>query len=273
LGTNLLKHAKGGEIWLLKEDDEYLLASLDKGNGIENLSWATQRGTTTYENSLGLGLYQLSQNDIFNFEIFTKKDLGSVFLLIPKDLNKQFVVLNENYIGLNVSGDFFCKKGRFFLLGDASGHGIKANKGAEFIKKYFLNNVFSCVFIDDFFKTLDKTLKEKNLRSAVLGICEVTKNKLNICGVGNISMIYKNNEVKNITFKDGIIGEAFSSASKYRYDFTNNSQFFMFSDGIDEKLMYNITKSINNIYLLVVCAIFYSNRMDDKIVLAIRSQK
>jgi len=269
IGTNILKHAKKGEIWLLKVENEYLLAGLDEGDGIKDLNWALKKGTST-QKSLGLGLYQLSQNDSFELKIFTSTK-GSVFLIKPKNITKNLVVLRDNYMGLNVSGDFFAKKGKFFILGDASGHGIKANKSAEFIKKYFLSNVFSCIFIDDFFRNLHKKIKEKHLRSSVLTIGEITKNKITLCGVGNINFIYKENKIfEKRSFKEGIIGEAFSSSSKYSYNFTKNSQFFLFSDGIEEEKVYNIIKQIDDIYLSVICAVFYSKRIDDKIILAIK---
>jgi len=273
LGTNILKYAKSGEIWLLEVDNDYLLAALDEGGGIKNLDWAMKKGTST-KNSLGLGLYQLSNNSFFNISIFTsKKDpQGSVILIKPKNLNKDLIVLTQNYMDLDVSGDFFAKKGRYFILGDASGHGIKANKSAEFIKKYFLNNVISCLFIDDFFKNLHQKLKDNHLRSAVISVGEINKNKFNICGVGDINLISKiDNKIEKKSFKEGIIGEAFSSSSKYSYNFSKNSNFFVFSDGIDEKMIYNITKQIDDIYLIVVCAIFYSKKIDDKIILAIRT--
>jgi len=274
LGTNLIKHAKKGEIWLLKEDEEFLLASLDEAEGIVDVDWALQKGNSTYHNSLGLGLYQLSVNSFFDFLIFTskKEPHGTVILIKPKKLKNNLTVLSDNYIGLNVSGDFFVKKGKYFILGDASGHGMQANKSAEFIKKYFLNTLFSCSLSDMFFKDLHKELKKHSLRSAVLVAGEIGKNSLNVCGVGNIGMLTKqHNIIKKTSFKDGIIGEAFSSSSKYLYTLEKNSKFLMFSDGINEKIIYNIFKRSDDIYLAVVSAIFYSKRQDDKIILAIRS--
>jgi len=272
IGTNIIKHAKEGEIWLLKSDEDYLLAGLDKAKGIKNLEWAMKRGTSTL-NSLGLGLYQLSQNEYFELDIFTstKQPSGTVVLIKPKKLNKKLIVFSQNYMGLKVSGDFFAKKGKFFILGDSNGHGIKASKTAEFIKKYFLNNLFSCIFIDEFFKKLHNQIKFNNLRGAVVSIGEINKNRINICGVGNIDLIYKEkNLIEKKSFKSGIIGEAFSSSSSYSYTFKNNSQIFLFSDGIDIEKLYNIAKQIDDIYLSVVCAVFYSERIDDKIILAIK---
>jgi len=271
LGTNILKYAKIGEIWLLKENDEFLLAALDE-EGIDDISWAIKKGTSS-RNSLGLGLYQLVNNDYFDFLIFTSKDIlkGSVFLLKPKTLNNNLVVFSENYMGLNVSGDFFVKKGRFFMLGDASGHGIQANKSAEFIKNYFLNTIFSCSLSTYFLKELNLKLKENSLRSAVLCTGEITHNKIHLCGVGNIETIYKeNNTMIKKSFNNAIVGETVSSVAKYSYDLTLSSKIFIFSDGIDEEKLYNINRMIDDIYLIVVCGVFYSKRVDDKIILAIK---
>ena len=262
LGTNLYKHTDGGEIWILKEGEKRAIASLDKGKGIKNINWALEKGTTTYKGSMGIGLYQLSRNDKYKFEIFSKENVGTIILL--HDFNLKEVYLSESYYNNDINGDFFAKKGHFFLFGDASGHGIKAYKSAEFVKKIFLNTLFSCSFIEDFFREIDKKIKEKSLRGAVLSIIEVTKSRFKICGVGNISMIYHN---ELITQKDGVIGVVFSNASKY--EFSRNDRLIIFSDGI---LFENIKNFlyIKSDYLLALCSIFYSPVLDDKSILILR---
>ena len=271
LGTNILKYAKCGEIWLLEEDGEYLLCALDKGEGIKDLKWALQKGNTTAENSLGLGLYQLAYNDYFDFLMFTLTETnihGSVFMLKPKNLNNRQVFLKENYMGLSHSGDFIFFKGRYVIIGDVLGHGLKASKSVEFLKKFFYDNVFSCTTIDDLISRLHNILKSKALRGFAFSVIEIRNNKISVCGVGNIGIMYKKDKIKYLTQKEGILGEVYSRMSKYEIKTEKNLIFLAFSDGIDEKVLYNIFNKCSDIYLLNVCALYFSERIDDKVIFA-----
>jgi len=269
LGTNILKYAKSGEIWLLEEDGEYILCALDKGKGIKDLKWAMQKGNTTAKNSLGLGLYQLTNNDYFDFLIFTSTDTnmhGSVFMLKPKSLNNIRTFLKENYMGLSHSGDFVFFKGRYVIIGDVLGHGLRASKSVEFLKWYFYDNVFSCSTLDDLISRLHNILKSKALRGLSLSVIEIRNNKISVCGVGNIGIMYKKENIKYITQKEGILGEVYSRMSKYEITTEKNMLFLAFSDGIDEKILYNILNESDDIYLISVCAVYFSERVDDKII-------
>ncbi len=262
LGTNILKYAKEGEIWLLEEKGKHALCALDKGPGIENLDWALKKGTTSAKNSLGLGLFQLSIRESFNLEIFSKKNLGTVVVFhnIP-DL--EYVYLSLPLID-NKSGDFFAKKGRFFLFGDAAGHGNQALKTAEYVKKRFFEELFSCTFIDEFFKQVHIELKQKKLRGCVVDIVEVSKKYFNICGVGNIMIFYNSNMFSQ---KEGIIGVAFSSSTKITFE--RPAKLTLCSDGIDVRVIKDIIEDINSPILLSVAGIYFSNKHDDKSILTI----
>jgi len=269
LGTNLIKHANGGEIWLLEENKEFILASLDRGEGIEDLDWALKRGNSTIKDSLGLGLFQLSQNDLFDLLIFssTSTPQGTVIIFKPKKLKNNFIFLQRNYLDMNISGDFFIQKGKYFIVGDSSGHGVLANKTAKFINKYFFNKAFSCILIDDVFKDLDNKLKENGLRSAVISIMEYTKKQINICGVGNIGILHiTNSNIEEISQKNGILGEVYHSISKYKFNLQKNDKIVLYSDGVDDKMVYNISKKCQDIYLFGISTIYFSDIMDDKTV-------
>ena len=269
LGTNILKYATKGEIWLIEWGNAFALASLDKGKGIKNLEWALQKGTSTGK-SLGLGLYQISQNENFKLEIFTsfEKPNGTVVLLRPKEKLKKFYLV-DNYLDLPYGGDFVLQKGKFIVIGDVSGHGKVAYKTAQEIKKFFLNLMFSCLLIDEYLHDLNSFLMNNNLRSVVLSVIEVTKDNISLCGVGNLNIFVKNNNVEFLTFKEGVIGEAFSSTSKF--NFKEFKQIFITSDGINQKIMYNILSKTENLYLSVIAGIYFAGVDDDKTILGVKN--
>ena len=269
LGTNILKYAKNGEIWLLEINNSFGLAALDKANGIENIEWAKQKGAST-GGSLGLGLYQLSQSEDFILDIFTsnKNPNGTIVLLRPKEELK-ICSLIDNYLDLPYGGDFVFKKGKFIVIGDVSGHGKIANKTADKIKEFFLNQTFSCVLIDEIFQKLHNYLLQNSLRSVVLSVIEVTKSNISLCGVGNLNLFIKQKNTEYLTFKEGIIGEVFSSSSKF--NFKEYSQIFITSDGINEKMMYNICNKTNSLYLTILAGIYFAGVDDDKTILGVKN--
>ena len=270
LGTNILKYASSGEIWLLEINDSFGVAALDKGKGIKDINWAKQKGNST-GGSLGLGLYQLSQSEEFILDIFTseKEPNGTAVLLRPKK-EKQICYLVDNYLDLAYGGDFVFSKGKFLVIGDVSGHGKIANKAADKIKEFFLNTTFSCLLIDETLQKLHNYLLKNNLRSVVLSVVEVTKSNISLCGVGNLNVFVKDFEkIKYLTFKDGVIGEAFSSSSKF--NFKEYSQIFITTDGINQKLMYNILNKTDNLYLSIIAGIYFAGVNDDKTILGVKN--
>ena len=267
LGTNILKYPKKGEIWLLSDEDDYLIAALDKGSGIFDLDWALKKGTSS-KNTLGLGLYQLSLNNKYKLEIFTShsKPKGTVVLLRPNK-NKQLLYLINNFLDLPYGGDFILKKGKYIIVGDVSGHGRRAENSKKEIKRFFLQRTFSCLLVDDLLKELDLEIKNRHLRSVVLTILEITKFGVNICGIGTNKVFVKNKELKFFGFKDGIVGEFFSSSEKFFIK--EYSQLFITTDGINEKIMYNILNKTNSLYLSVISGIYFSENSDDKTILGV----
>jgi len=270
LGTNILKYPKKGEIWLLEDEGEFILAALDKGEGIYDIRWAVKKGTSS-KNTLGIGLYQLSNHPKYLLEILSlqeKEIHGSIVLLRPyKD--KKTLFFSKNFLDMPFGGDFVIKKGKYIILGDVGGHGKRAYKTAQKLKEFILNNVFSCLLIDDFFQKLHCYIIENSLRSAVLSVIEITKFGANICGVGTNRLFIKDSDLKSFSFKEGILGEVFSSSSKFRFD--HFDKIFLTTDGIDEKLMYNILNKNDSIYLSVIGGVYFSEDTDDRTVIGVKN--
>ena len=269
LGTNIIKYASVGEIWVVEDDGEYLLCALDRGKGIENIEWAKRKGTTSSKSSLGLGLYQLSNAKPYKLEIFssTSNPQGTVVLLYKEQKSSNFLI--ENFLHMPYGGDFCFQKGKFLIAGDVSGHGKRAYLSAEEIRRFFYKEIFSCLLIDDLFNKLHRYIMQHNLRSVVMGIIEKNRDIVNICGVGNMGVFIKDDDISYFSFKEGIVGESFSSATKLRIEGFN--QLFLMSDGIDAKVMYNVINRCDNFYLSLIASLFFAGRDDDKLIVGVKN--
>lgn len=281
LSTNLIKHADKGEIWVLDYKDEILLCALDYGNGIENINWSMQNGTTGMDNSLGLGLYQMNNNANYEIEICSlahREIHGTVVLLKPINLNPDIISLQIPHATEEISGDMFVKKGKFLLLCDGSGHGKKANKSAELAKSLFYNHPFSCLLVDEFFLNLDKKLKEKEMRGLALSIFEISKSSVQVCGIGNISFWIQNgNHYNYASQKDGILGEHYSSSDTFLFELSHNQKFITATDGIDvgkfNKLLFHMPKESSGALIALSAMHFASVTYDDKTIVVITTKK
>ena len=275
LSTNLVKYTDGGEIWLIEKDKKYSLASCDKGKGIKDLDSALCSGYTTSKNSLGLGLFQIANNSKYNMQIFTQTDSnnsGTVVLVTQKDTDENIVHLTKPYMDLEQNGDYIISKGRYILFGDASGHGIKAQKSANEIKEFFLDNFMSFSLAKDFCNSLHKYLKANYLRSTVLSIIEKNSNKIQISGVGNLDIwIEESLGFHRKTFRDGIVGEVFSDLSTHSFELYKKQKLILTTDGFDSKrtkeFLDSLTYSYSPLMLGVSMLHFLSSDMDDNSIL------
>ena len=279
LATNLIKHTKEGKVFLLEAEGYYLLGVGDYGQGINKIALSLQKGYTTAPNSLGLGLYQLSTNDLYDFEIFstTQKEFhGTAILLKPKELQLNTVFFSQPYINEANNGDFFAKKGRFILFGDAAGHNKKSHKTADFITKKFFSTPLSCIMTDDFFESVHQDIHCNEMRGAVCLVGEVVKNNIALCGVGDLSLWLKKSDTISLkTFKSGIVGEVFSSVEKFEFRLDDGEFCVATTDGIEQRKMEyfkHVSMQEYSAYFITFAMLhFAGSKFDDSSLVVIKN--
>jgi hypothetical protein len=268
LGTNLLKHATKGEIWLLEAEGRYYLASLDKGPGIEDTKWCVQKGNTTYKNSLGLGLYSLSKFESYELEIFSIPFKGTVCLLRPKESLKQ-VCFQMPYVHEKFIGDLIVRRDEYTLFADITGHGKRAWESANVIKEIFLTFPKKFLFYNDFFKFMDEEIKKYKLRSAVVCLVKNDKTSVDVMGVGNIGVFYRqNDQIYHYFLKPGILGEVFTHINIFSFD-KKDSKIVLITDGIDDSIVEEVLETDVSNEILALSCIFFSQKKDDKSIFII----
>ncbi len=275
LSTNLLKYANGGYVWLLEKEGRYALACFDNGCGIKNLDLALSSGYTTAQNSLGLGLHQIANNATFKMQIYTQtesKNSGTVVLVSHRKIDENILFLSKPYMGLEQNGDYFEKKGKYFIFGDSSGHGIKAQKSAKVIKKFFIQNFLSLSLVKDFLESLDEHIKVNHLRSSVVALIEKNSNKIEISGIGNLDVwIQKSIGFHRQTFKEGIVGEVFGNFTTHSFELYKKQKLILTTDGFSpratKEFLDELNRELSPLMLSLSMLHFLSSDLDDNSIL------
>lgn len=251
LGTNLFKHSSGGEVWILENNKTIGLAVLDRGNGIKDIQKALTKGNSRLANSLGLGLYSVSSNLNYSFNIFSQTKehsdfSGTVATLFDINNDTDRIFFSLSYLDMEYSGDFYLSKGRYGFFGDIAGHGKKAYDNLPKINDFFDKTTISCLTMDNFFANLHSQIIQCDGRSLVGCVFEDSKEAWNFCGVGNIALFELNIAEKKIHlnyFADGIIGEAYRK-HKSMTIVRSNKCAILATDGIGLKRAYRIIDAL-----------------------------
>jgi hypothetical protein len=283
LGNNLLKHAFKGRILILLYHNTLALATVDEGPGIADISLALRKGHTTVKHSLGIGLSSLASRPEYRMGIVSlcrqngDPFSGSVVTLLEshsEDTDTICILSNPLYDS-PYNGDFFVRKGKYLFFADVSGHGKKAYDSSIEAIRFFLESHINRQNIPEFFKGLHTHLLEKHLRSLVGCIINFSSDRLDLFGVGNISVFsIKNDEPLYHTFVSGIVGETFEEISTLTFKRFNHDRFIIMSDGIDPKYALSVLSKTHNVQdeTLAVALTHFAGINDDQTVLIISSK-
>ncbi len=192
LGSNILKHAQSsGELWLVERQGLLCLVACDRGKGISNIELALQKGYSTYhESSLGIGLSSLLATDGFILSIVSMQDKqlrGTIVWFGPKGRDEQVEWLSVPFDERG-NGDFVVCNGQLVAVGDAAGHGVKAQVTATFVTDWFKHKCHSILMVDDCFQSIHNTLIERNFRGSDLLMGIIEQKSATVYGVGNLTI-------------------------------------------------------------------------------------
>jgi hypothetical protein len=173
---------------------------------------------------------------------------------------------------LEQNGDFFMQKGRNYIFGDVSGHGVKAQKSATKIKNFFMKNFLSFSFATTFFEELHSFIKENHLRATVITLAYKKNKVVSLSGVGNLNIWVEDDDGYYYkTFKDGIVGEIFSTPSIMKFILECGKKLILTTDGIDTKKMKEFLNSLHRYYTPLMLGLivlhFLSSKNDDNSIL------
>lgn len=249
MATNLLKHAKGGEILAAIYRDHrepYIsILSLDQGPGIKNPGVCLQDGHST-AGSPGTGLGAIKRLSSF-FDFYSRPGKGTTFFsritrkdssIEPSNLSTKVGVIclpleGEEACGDSVAIKEYCDR-IVLLLVDGLGHGLLAAEAAnEAVASFHQHASYGPQkIIEQIHRDLRKT------RGAALAIVEIDLGEEDLCfsGIGNIigRVISFKKSYRMISYH-GIVGEEVRKCKEYKYPFFKDDLLIVHSDGLSSR--------------------------------------
>jgi anti-sigma regulatory factor (Ser/Thr protein kinase) len=243
LATNLLRHARNGEILVhvihYQQSPKGLdLIALDQGPGIRNLPEAMTDGFSTYGGT-GTGLGAISRLSL-EFDVYSQPNQGSAILARFLIQNQSAVVNTFGVINLpkqeeKISGDdwsfSFNSPKKSFLVVDGLGHGLLAAEAAKRAVEVFQMNADQnpAEILGSIHDGLRST------RGAAAAITEIDLNKriVTYAGIGNInSAIITSNSCRRLVSHNGTLGHEVHRMNEFVYEFPEGAALLMHSDGL-----------------------------------------
>ena len=247
LATNLVRHAKGGEIVLrslpqLNGGGMEVLA-LDRGPGISNVPEAMRDGFSTGDTP-GTGLGAVSRLSA-RFELHSTAQSGTALLshICPGDpqASGSFGELEFGWVCLPKRGEEACgdacwvedlDAGRtVILLADGLGHGLPAADASRLAVRLFREN--ATLEGPRLLEILNAGLR--STRGAAVAVADVRpgQREVRYTGVGNISgTLVNGTATRSMVSHNGTVGAGVRRIQEFTYPFTEETLLVMHSDGL-----------------------------------------
>ncbi|MEO6308623.1 MAG: ATP-binding SpoIIE family protein phosphatase [Nitrospiraceae bacterium] len=249
IGTNLVKHAKEGEIFLRTlsygSSAGIEILALDRGPGMGNLNRALQDGHSTAGTS-GNGLGAIGRM-ASEFDIHSMPGRGTA--LVARIWNSDALhtresrptvtgVVSRAMPGETVSGDGWLyhssDRRTVCAIADGLGHGLLAAQASTCaIESLRAHGTASLL------EQIDRAhLALRATRGVALGVAEIQHDQriVTFSGIGNImAAVIQNGTIRNMVSQNGILGHQIGRVTEFQYPWSPSAILIMCSDGISTR--------------------------------------
>jgi anti-sigma regulatory factor (Ser/Thr protein kinase) len=249
LATNLVRHAKAGEIVLRSlppiSGSGLEVMALDGGPGIANFSDALRDGFST-GSTPGTGLGAVNRLS-GTFEMFSSHQFGTVLVaqFAGRDLSSDSASpLSFGWVCLPKPREEACGDscwveavdgGRtVILLADGLGHGLQAADASRQAVRLFRENpkLDGAQLLNVLHAGLRST------RGAAIAVADIRhgQGEIRFTGVGNISgTVVTGGSTRSMVSQNGTVGAEMRRVQEFNYPFTDDTVLVMHSDGLGSR--------------------------------------
>lgn len=262
LTTNILKHAKRGEIICTICDDSISILAIDKGPGIHDLSSALEDGFST-QGTAGNGLGAIKRlSDLF--DVYSQVGKGTVVLSQFQKHEKErsgFSLWGFSLPiqGEEVSGDGWIDKDEDIhkiMISDGLGHGLQANTATRTAIETFSESTHINPLND--INMLHLALRSTRGAAVSVAYIDLKKHIVEYCGLGNIvGNIITNHVTKRLISYNGTAGVQMRKVQSLPYPINEDSVIVFHSDGLSTQWNLNEYPGVINKHPFLIAGLLY----------------
>ncbi len=284
LATNLVKHARGGEIlarpFRVGVDAGIELIALDRGPGIRDVSLALTDGhSTAGSNGSGLGAVRRMAD---TFDIHSEEGRGTVILarIVPRRRLAAEPAFECAAVSVAMDGETVCGDGWRVVevgdricvaLADGLGHGLHASDAAAAALDALDGGCASGVV--GALEAMHQAARQTRGAAAAIVSLRERDRELTAGGVGNISTIVVNGSgaMRHAVSHPGTLGHQVRTFREYTYPWDDESVLVMHSDGLATHWNVDGMSGLLRRHPAVVAAVLYRefNRGRDDVTVVV----
>lgn len=282
LCSNIHKHAKNGEIILVKHDQKLEIIAIDNGPGMANVNECLKDGYST-QGTQGTGLGAIQRLST-HFELFTSVPKGTVIYscFVPSEIKIKKMPLEHGavmvpYPGETLNGDGWylsslTEKRQKVLCCDGLGHGMLANAASQAAIASFKEGNKRAP-LDDI-NAIHIALKSTRGAAIAVADIDLEQKQLVYAAMGNISstLAYQASSRKLVSY-NGTAGIQLRKVQAINYPLEDNWILIMTSDGLGTQWNLADYPGLHLKHPTLIAAVLYrdfNRKNDDVTVVVIR---
>jgi anti-sigma regulatory factor (Ser/Thr protein kinase) len=284
LATNILKHAKEGELLIgnVRGTNTVDVIALDRGPGIEDLEHSMSDGVSS-AGTAGQGLGAVKRLSTA-FEVYTRPGIGSAVIATIGSLPANHSRFEVGVVCRPVKGEVDCGDGwaagqtiskQQLMLVDGLGHGPDAyTAAAQAMLAFAAHAKYGPTDLLNFAHTALRPT-----RGAALAMADIDFEigVVKYAGVGNIAAtILEDGNSRSLVSHNGTVGAEMRKVQEFSYPWNPKSILVMNSDGLTTHWRLDRYPGLENRSSLMIAAVLYRDYKrirDDATVLVARERR
>jgi anti-sigma regulatory factor (Ser/Thr protein kinase) len=290
LGTNLVKHARHGEI-LLRMLDQHVaeavgleVLSLDRGPGLPDVALSARNGHST-AGTLGHGLGAIRrQSDLM--QIYTQPSGTAILARIERVLptvtrspRLEIGAVQVNATGEQVCGDDWTVRVRderlSMVIADGLGHGLSAHEAGRRAVSEFegMHEEDPAAIVG----ALHAALRSTRGAAVAVAAVDLERGVLRYSGLGNIAgvVLGAGTARHSMVSQNGTAGHTASRIQEFQYPFPPQSILIMHSDGLGTQWDLGTYPGLRSCHPSLIAGVLYrdfSRRRDDVTIVVVKDR-
>lgn len=283
--SNLIKHARGGEILLRMFDDDVRgrgvdVVALDRGPGITNLPAALRDGFSS-AGTLGNGLGAIARL-ASSFDIYSRSESGTVLFArvssagAPRDSGFAFGAINVPFPGETVSGDCWAVRPSadrmLVLVADGLGHGSAASQASGAAAASFYAHAAAAP--GEVLEEIHRALRPTRGAAVAVAAIDRANRRIVFAGLGNIAgTILSNGSTRSVVSHHGTAGHDVRRIHEFTYEWPPQALFVLHSDGLTSHWTFDAYPGVQERHPMLIAALLYRDcrrARDDATVVVVR---